>query len=329
MKISDIISWLRFPLSICVVLRHLTTGMGDSVNAINKEFLNILQYSFSSFAVPSFFIISGYLFFYNIESFDKDIYLNKIKKRIKSLLIPYFFWNTFYFFVYYLSYRIEGGHFGVDFSLLGFITGMWACPGVTTPIYFAFWFIRDLIVMCIISPLFYYGINRMGKWFVLSVFVIYIITWNNHSFSVNPAAPICFCLGAYISLKKIKNMPTNKLYQILFLLFTLFLLTTNYLHQYMHVLGSLSMFILGQHLSTRIKIHPFFSNSSFSIFALHVFFLTICYHILLKIFIIDNTFIGIIVILLSFMFTIILCCLSYYLVNKLFPKLSIIIWGGH
>lgn len=44
-------------------------------------------------AVPVFFIISGYFFFYNIKEFNSGVYVTKLKKRGRTLLIPYLLWN--------------------------------------------------------------------------------------------------------------------------------------------------------------------------------------------------------------------------------------------
>lgn len=46
----------------------------------------------ASVAVPLFFFISGYLFFFR-TTFSVDVYKKKLKSRIKTLLIPYLFWN--------------------------------------------------------------------------------------------------------------------------------------------------------------------------------------------------------------------------------------------
>lgn len=40
-------------------------------------------------AVPVFFIISGYFFFYNVKEFNSFVYVTKLKKRGRTLLIPY------------------------------------------------------------------------------------------------------------------------------------------------------------------------------------------------------------------------------------------------
>lgn len=50
--------------------------------------------TFTRVCVPLFFLISGYLFFCNIKQFDRQAYVAKLKKRGRSLLEPYLFYNT-------------------------------------------------------------------------------------------------------------------------------------------------------------------------------------------------------------------------------------------
>ena len=50
-------------------------------------------HSINIVAVPVFFIISGYFFFYQTKAFGKEAYSKKLRKRIKTLLIPYLLWN--------------------------------------------------------------------------------------------------------------------------------------------------------------------------------------------------------------------------------------------
>ena len=95
---SKIISFLRFPLIAGVVLIHAYGGLtmqGKDMGSLNEYPINdAIQYLFSriltSVCVPCFFFISGYLFYIK----ENDCYKNKIRKRIKTLLIPYLFWNA-------------------------------------------------------------------------------------------------------------------------------------------------------------------------------------------------------------------------------------------
>lgn len=44
-------------------------------------------------AVPTFFLISGFLFFVNFQEWSWEGYKKKMSSRVKTLLIPYVFWN--------------------------------------------------------------------------------------------------------------------------------------------------------------------------------------------------------------------------------------------
>ena len=77
---------------------------GSIVEESGTSLYEIFRFSFvegiARIGVPLFFFISGFLFFY-YDDFSKNVYLGKIKKRFKSLVVPYIFWNLvvvgFYF----------------------------------------------------------------------------------------------------------------------------------------------------------------------------------------------------------------------------------------
>jgi fucose 4-O-acetylase-like acetyltransferase len=111
---SQVIDLLRFPLIIGVVFIHnasptfffqgVELGSSSSLpiySVCSQLFSQIL----GSVAVPLFFLISGFLFFLNVD-FNKQIYVKKLCARAKTLLIPYLFWNGLsilcYFVVRYL-----------------------------------------------------------------------------------------------------------------------------------------------------------------------------------------------------------------------------------
>lgn len=94
--ISGIIDFLRFPMACAVVLLHTP---GQYTNWSNYTFRDLRYFSLydhislisniiCQIAVPIFFLISGYLFY------DKNKrYLQKLNKRTKTVLVPYFIWN--------------------------------------------------------------------------------------------------------------------------------------------------------------------------------------------------------------------------------------------
>lgn len=68
--------WLRFPLCVLVVLIHSDFGLAtDSLSLNIPEVVRyLIKDTVASFAVPTFFAISGYLFFYKIKDFGISCY---------------------------------------------------------------------------------------------------------------------------------------------------------------------------------------------------------------------------------------------------------------
>ena len=101
-SISQTISFLRFPLIVAVVYIHFNISRkGISLHGINYGTdnpdwylftINLVSSVIASIAVPLFFFISGYLFFLQKE-FNRQEYLRKLQKRVKTLLVPYLLWN--------------------------------------------------------------------------------------------------------------------------------------------------------------------------------------------------------------------------------------------
>ena len=99
---SKTISALRFPLAVMVVAIHARTLNDIDFHPVwqNLSGMDIalgMQVLFSStichVAVPVFYVISGFLFFYKCQTFDVHTYKAKLYKRVKTLLIPYLLWN--------------------------------------------------------------------------------------------------------------------------------------------------------------------------------------------------------------------------------------------
>lgn len=126
----------------------------------------------ASVAVPLFYVMSGYLFFWNVLG-DKSKIYEKIKKRYHSLFIPYILANIFTFVFYLLLNLIcikiptIGGV--VNFKVITVIQNQSILETlklifITPPIAFQLWFVRDLMVVMCFSPLLYYIIGKLiGK----------------------------------------------------------------------------------------------------------------------------------------------------------------------
>ena len=80
-------------MTFFVVILHSNNLENSSVLNVNTLVQNVIGQGIVRIAVPMFFVISGYLFFYKFKP-STEAFISKYKKRFKSLFIPYFIWCT-------------------------------------------------------------------------------------------------------------------------------------------------------------------------------------------------------------------------------------------
>jgi peptidoglycan/LPS O-acetylase OafA/YrhL len=299
---SKTIDWLRFPLAVAVVFIHLTPGTGNSFSTLNRIDIYAIistcgSYVLPRIAVPCFYLFSGFLFFYKIAEWNRNVYLKKVKSRFKTLLIPYILWNLIPILAYsivnilkqdggiwfYLNDLYNGGikifwNYTPLFSYTNILDQEAFMYGpVNTPL----WFLRDLIVMAFLSPLIFYFV----KYLKLSGIILLGIAFYTKIWFTTPGFDITafffFSLGAYFSIHK-KNMLTEwrkgKIIWLFTALVTAILCTyytntelNNYLFPVFILSGTVSIVIVTAILleTKRIKAIESLSKTSFFIYAIH------------------------------------------------------------
>ena len=251
-------------------------------------FNNIIAEEIARVAVPLFFVISGYLFFYNTDLNLKS-YKTKLIKRFHSLLIPYILWNIFVGIFQYISQKYlneitsGGKSFILDYKWYEWIKIFWNFTD-GTPICNQFWFIRDLMVIVIISPLIYFFIKKTKIYGLLLIFILYL-TNSLPKFSFYSVEPYYFFLGAYFSINKIDIVDfstqyfKNKiwLYSVLLLLSVLISyqyipLNNNYFHKLTVLIGIFLSFSIIRNLLANgtIVTRKKLADSTFFLYAYHM-----------------------------------------------------------
>lgn len=353
----ELISFLRFPLTALVLMIHarfLTLSGGDYSITISDYpiYWNISYYIteiLARIAVPCFFIFSGYLFFLNVEQFDLIIYKSKIKRRIKTLLIPYLFWNAivviFYFLQQSLAPELAGNthHLVVDYDINDWVHAFW-----TDPISYPLWYVRDLMIVCLISPLIYYLIKRLGFLLPLLMLVLWLF---RIEFLIrgDVEAVAFFTLGAILCIKDNDTiMICKKAFPVAIVLTVVFtvleILTLNSVISFisddgitlkiMHSLNVLAIIMICFALTSyylrsgHVKHIEILDRSCFFVYCYHALPIILFTILLSKLIAPTNELNAIAIYIISPVITLILGVVLYYVSNKLFPRFTSVITGG-
>lgn len=303
---------LRFPLAVVVLSIHIWGVTAPQMGNIRFQFDNfpvflafnrLVDGFFRNQSVPIYFFIAGYVFFYGVEM-NKDTYLRKLKNRVKTLLIPYFIWNTvelmmkilpFLLPIPFIQNLLPAGelHFSWKNVLdcYGYYGGQLigvVLPQNSSPINAALWFLRDLMIVVLCAPLLYTLLRLIGKYLVFFLGVIwvgifYFQAYISYAYIYISSAFFFFSWGAYMSIGR-KDMLEEFgryfkwsmwLYPVLACLYVVaayFLpQLCGTIKQLNVIVGLLFAYNLAAWLlkTGRCRLHPFLASSAFFIYVSH------------------------------------------------------------
>ena len=172
--LSQTINFARISLIVGLVFLHYESfpnarispfrGLDPEHNQVATYLQSFVLFFFFS-VVPLLSMISGWLFF----SFRDDAgnaLRGRIRRRFVSLYLPLVFWNALFLAVLLLLSRADPAHkllaeLNIDFASAGPLDYVNAVFGVTDhPVGFQFWFVRDLFVTVLVSPLLWLLLTR-------------------------------------------------------------------------------------------------------------------------------------------------------------------------
>lgn len=343
--LSETITWLRFPLIFLIIMLHCY-----SVQRLegNHETYFKVVYPFALWlgetGVPVFFFISGYLFF-----LSKKDYQQKLRDRVYTLLIPYLLWNSILLFFYLIAYAI--GHPLVifktniaDYNWVDYIRVFWDRGefdrGNSAPLLCPLWYIRNLLVMSVLSPFLYYIIKYIREAFLLAVAVWWVNT-NDNAFTQQTI--LFFGLGAYFSIfgiNPLKKVVENKR---LFLTFFSLLASIDILvhvsistplnlmiHRLALLFNIPAMFLLAYMLNR--KSHniytSFLSQAAFIVFCVHYPIVLVLRKICVIVFTNSTDIVHIILYFVCVILTTSLSVGFYWILNTFFPYIKSFLSGN-
>jgi len=197
---SQWIDLLKVILTVGIVCRHATWLEIGTEYTVFQTVTKVISW-ITEVCVPLFFVLSGYLFFLNSPGKpDVRYFLSKLKRRVFSLLIPYLIANVIAFICYWAAGRyfpeLVSGFFGdrLHDPLFVFWSG---------PVNLSLWFIRELMVCCLLSPLVWLLIRYTRVFGVIALGVL----WGFH---IGPMPLFMFALGAWPAIRRLHAPKLSK-----------------------------------------------------------------------------------------------------------------------
>lgn len=316
-----------------------------------------LEFLFSNaltrFAVPLFFALSGFLFFYK-KQFDRKTYFKQVKKRCKSVLLVFIILSAASYLICLVLYHILGHGIipMIDERMVFVLNGGagFLYPLLQNPFAFQLWFLAQLFIMCLVSPVIYLLVKKL-KWVplvALGILWILDLSLNIRSYTLfNCDAYTFFTLGAYIAVNEVKlpglHQPikskkwkyiASSTWVILSVAFTIMAATltqSTYLQTLLFkiigILGVISVWLIFDNVKE--NDHPVFETvkrNNFAVYLfheplLHIIFMTVTYYVKL----------DVVNMLLYFVLPIIIIVACAYfgeLLRRKLPRLNNVITGG-
>ena len=170
---SQKIRVLNFIAILLVLYIHAVFVEAEMFPAANKVQLLCGFGGLSLLANPLFFCISGFLFFLGMERVNECY--PKIRKRARTLLIPYLIWNIVFVLWFVVLQNLPGISAFINSDVVGSVFGSGLGQGFRylfiKPAAFQLWFLRDLIIYVVLSPILFFFLKRT-KWLVLVILFI-------------------------------------------------------------------------------------------------------------------------------------------------------------
>ena len=283
-RLSKSIESLRFPLILFIIMLHCYTSTRSQMSGHGTYFRIIYPLSLwaGETGVPAYFFISGLLLFNSKKSYGQ-----KLVSRIKTLFVPYLFYNGI-ILVGYLVLMIMGEPAVIldkslaDYNFFDYIRALWDrgewSGGNSSPLLCPFWYIRNLMVLVLISPILYNIIKYTKLIFPIVMGVLWI---NCYDSAYTFQSLTMFSLGAFFPINNYNPIPLLNNYKYFFVSAFVVLGIMDFSHNYIHVTYALqfhrlsliaNVFFLiwiGEYLSKFHLYSSSLSKSAFFVFSIH------------------------------------------------------------
>lgn len=281
---------LSFFIAIFVITIHNSTtwqfvGQNDAIFNLTIFIRNFFAYGLGAVAVPLFFLLSGIALFRN---FKLSSYQTKLRSRLKTILIPYLLWNMVgMLFCLFLTYTPLHNYISsrelFEPSIKNILEGIFLFRYNVH-----FWFLYDLIIYIILSPLIYLLISNKFCGIIFGILLLILPIFTESFLHLNLYFTAFYYFGCFFGKHYLSpfTKPAKKTVIMASGAIALFTIVVRMLSIYNiisphPILSQLNLFLLA--LSTwffidlvipKIKARPY-TAEFFPIYTLHPYFLSV------------------------------------------------------
>ncbi len=208
-QLSTVLDVIRFPLIVWVLFAHIipisphVVPLELSWKSIYIFTTEFASHNFDLITIQIFFLISGYLFFLKApKQYDSQFFADQWRKRIRTLLVPYVLWNFLkYVAIASKGYLMQKAGFSSDGGW-GYFQSLDLYHIFYSPLNEPLWYLRDLIWMTILAPLFFLLFKYTKYWGMLLLTIWYLSAFEIGINGLSLTAIFHFGLGAFYSICK-------------------------------------------------------------------------------------------------------------------------------
>jgi surface polysaccharide O-acyltransferase-like enzyme len=182
-----------------------SSGRIFSWSAFLQEFLSD---GICRIAVPYFFMISAYFLFQKYApAFSFANYVEAVKKRIKTLVVPFLIVSAGGLILVVVLQKIPGtGVFFQAYKLENFTLKLLLFKLFVLPVSYQLWFINYLFRCVLLAPIIYFMIKYFGVFYLYGLLILWVdynLQFKSDIPQIQAETLFSFSIGAWLAIKQI------------------------------------------------------------------------------------------------------------------------------
>lgn len=206
------VTWFNFICCLFVIWNHAGNAELFLGEASAGHPLYVFEYTTTPrllrICIPGFIMLTGYLFY---RGFDMGQLREKWARRVKSLLVPYLFWNAAYYAGYVAASRIGALRAVINRPVLAVTLSGFLQAVLHYSFNPVFWFMYQIILLVALAPVLYLILKNVWTGLAFFCFVLIRIYQQRQFPGLNPDAVLYYSAAAFAALhgRRLVEAPWN------------------------------------------------------------------------------------------------------------------------